>query len=86
MLVVLASVTDEASARAAVDEMTRISSKFEDLDEQMKDFTEIDITAAFLTGRVSEFSQELTAELIRISSDPEIFKFLSEAFENFDLN
>ena len=86
LLIVLASVTDEASARAAVDEMTIISSKFEYLDEQMKDFSEADITAAFLTGRVGEFSQELTAELIRISSDPEIFKFLAEAFENFNLN
>lgn len=86
LLGVLNKVTDEASARDAADAMTRIGSKFEELDERLKDFSEEDITKAFLSGRLAGFSQDFTNEMIRISSDPAIFGFLSEAFENFNPN
>ena len=84
LVVVLSKVTDEASARAVVDDMARIAGRFEDLDELMNDFSEEEITNAFLSGRLAGFSQEFTNEMIRISSDPALFGFLSEAFENFN--
>lgn len=86
LVVVLSKVTDEASARAVVDDMARIAGRFEDLDELMNDFSEEEITNAFLSGRLAGFSQEFTNGMIRISSDPALFGFLSEAFENFNPN
>ena len=50
-LEVLAGVTDEASARAAVDDVTRIVGEFEELDKRMDDYTEAEIASAALSSR-----------------------------------
>lgn len=84
MLAVLAGVTDEASARAAADDISRISVKFSDLDAIMEDLSQEEIMSAVLSGRLGNFGEELSKELIRLSSDPEIFRYLSEAFENLN--
>ncbi len=80
LLEVLASVTDEASAKAAVDDVSRISSQFESLGERMEDFSQAEIASAFLSGRLTGFGEELNKEMIRIASDPAIFGLLAEAF------
>ena len=84
MLTILAGVTDEASARAAADDISRISDKFSDLDAIMEDLSQEEIMSAVLSGRLGNFGEELSKELMRLSSDPEIFRYLSEAFENLN--
>ncbi len=84
MLTILAGVTDEASARAAADDISRISDKFSDLDAIMEDLSQEEIMGAVLSGRLGNFGEELSKELMRLSSDPEIFRYLSEAFENLN--
>ena len=84
MLTILAGVTDEASARAAADDVSRISDKFSDLDAIMEDLSQEEIMSAVLSGRLGNFGEELSKELMRLSSDPEIFRYLSEAFENLN--
>ena len=84
MLTILAGVTDEASARAAADDISRISDKFSDLDATMEDLSQEEIMSAVLSGRLGNFGEELSKELMRLSSDPEIFRYLSEAFENLN--
>ena len=83
-LEVLAGVTDEASARAAVDDVTRIVGEFEELDKRMDDYTEAEIASAALSSRFLNFGQELNLEMSRIFSDPAIFLLLAEAFENLN--
>ena len=84
MLTILAGVTDEASARAAADDISRISDKFSDLDAIMEDLSQEEIMSAVLSGRLGNFGEELSKELMRLSSNPEIFRYLSEAFENLN--
>ena len=84
LLDVLASVTDEASARAAIEDVTRISSQFQALDDRMGEYSQAEIASAVLSGRLMGLGEELSREIIRISTDPTIFMLLSEAFENLN--
>lgn len=84
LLAVLTGVTDEVSAKAAVDDVVRISSQFEDLEERMGDYSQAEIANAAISGRLSGFGEELSKEMIRITSDPAIYSLLAEAFG--DLN
>ena len=86
LLDVLSGVTDEASARAAVRELESITSGFDKVNEQMGDFSEQEFANAILTGRLSVFTEEITKEMMRISSDPAIFVLLAEAFQDLNPN
>ena len=79
LLAVLAGVSDVASAEAAVDEVTRLTKRFQELELLMEDYSPADLSAAALSGRLSGFGQELNEEMIRISSDPAVFLALAEA-------
>ena len=82
MLVLLSVVTDETSAVAAVDGLSRISKQVEDLEEQMGEYSEAEVTGAALFGRFQSFRQAIASEFNRISADPTALELVSEALEN----
>ena len=82
MLVLLSVVTDETSAVAAVDGLSRISKQVEDLEEQMGEYSEAEVTGAALFGRFRSFRQAIASEFNRISADPTALELVSEALEN----
>ena len=85
MLDVLAGVTDEASAGAAVDDLTRIANQVEDLEKRMAEYSEAEFTGAALWGRFLDTRQEFGNEFNRIlSANPAAFDLLNEAFENLN--
>ena len=80
----LATVTDEASARAAAPHVASIIDKFEGLDNLMGDYTDAEIANAALSSRFFGFGQELSNEMIRIAANPAVFVLLAEAFEDLE--
>ena len=82
----LAGVTDEASARAAVDDVTRLLNQLEDINKRLGDYSDAEIANAALSGRIRSLGQQLGNELIRLSANPAAFALLAEAFENLIVN
>ena len=81
----LASVTDEASARAAVDDVTRIINQFEELDKRKDDdYTDAEIASAALSSRFFDIGQDLNVEMMRLAANPAVFMLLAEAFEDLE--
>lgn len=80
----LATVTDEASARAAAPHVASIIEKFEGLDKVMGDYTDAEIANAALSTRFFGFGQELGNEMMRIAANPAVFVLLAEAFEDLE--
>lgn len=86
MLDVLVDVTDEASARDAVDDVARIAGQFEELERRMGNYSEAEIASAAISSRFRNFGQELGAEILRISANPEAIALLGPAFSEFEGN
>ncbi len=83
LLEVLAGVTGEASARATVDDVTRIVNQLEDLGERLEQrYSEAELDSAALSGRFRSLGQELGREMIRLSANPAAFELLSDAFDS----
>ncbi len=78
----MAGVTDEASARATVDDLTRITEDLEALNERIGDYSDAEIASAALSGRFRSFGQDFGAEMGRLAANPAAFALLAEAFEN----
>ena len=57
LLGVLVNVTDEASARAAADEVMRIADQFEELENRMGDYSDEEITRAAVSTRFFGFAR-----------------------------
>ncbi len=82
LLGVLAGVTDEASARAAADDVARITGEFRELEDRMDDFSQAELASVALTGRFQNFGQELGMEMVRISANPAAYAILAGSLEN----
>ena len=77
MLDVLTRVSDEGSAREAVDDVTRIINQTEDLAES---YSEAELAAADLSGRFRSLGQGVSTEIVRLFANPATSKALSDAF------
>ena len=85
MLELLAEVTDEASAAAAADELTRIAKQVEDLEIRMAEYSQEEFTSAAAWSRFLDTRQEFGSEFDRIlTANAAAFDLLSEAFENLN--
>ena len=82
LLGVLAGVTDEASARAAADDVARITGEFRELEDRMDDFSQAELASVALSGRFQNFGQELGMEMVRISANPAAYAILAGSLEN----
>ena len=82
LLGVLVDVTDEASARAAADEVERISAEFEELEKRMGDYSDEEIARAAVSTRFFGFASDLGEEMMRISTNPDALALLGAAFES----
>ena len=69
LLDVLVDVTDEASARAAADDVMRITDEFEELENRMGDYSNEEIARAAVSTRFFGFANDL-GELNRLGPDP----------------
>ena len=78
----------KASARAAVDDVSRISSRLNELSDRMEEFSDAELASAALSVRFGSFGQDLGTEMARLAAtlaaNPAAFALLAEAFE--DLN
>ena len=86
LLDVMAGVTDEASARAAVDDVTRITEDLKALNDRIGDYSDAEIASAALSGRFRSFGQDFGAAIGRHVANPAAFALLAEALEGLDAN
>ena len=82
----MAGVTDEASARAAVDDVTRITEDLKALNDRIGDYSDAEIASAALSGRFRSFGQDFGAEIGRLVANPAAFALLAEALAGLDAN
>ncbi len=82
MLDVLVDVTDEASAGAAMDDLSRIANEINHLENHMGDYTEAEFTNSALWGRFLGSRQDISNQFNRISVDAAVLELVTEALEN----
>ena len=84
LLDILAGVTDEASAQAAVAELIDVMSEFQVLGNQIDDYSDAEIASAALSSRFYDFGQRFSSEVTRIMLNPATARILGEAFSELE--
>ena len=69
-------------ARAAADDVMRISDEFEELEKRMDDYSDEEIARAAISTRFFGFATDLGEEMMRISANPAALALLGAAFES----
>jgi len=84
LLDILAGVTDEASAQAAVAELIDVMREFQVLGNQIDDYSDAEITSAALSSRFYDLGQRFSSEVTRIMLNPATARILGEAFSELE--
>jgi len=84
LLDVLAGVTDEATAQAAVRELSDILREFQALGSQLEDYSDAEIASAVLSSRFYDLGQQFSGEVTRIMLNPATARVLAAAFSELE--
>ena len=84
LLDILAGVTDEASAQAAVAELIDVMSEFQVLGNQIDDYSDAEIASAAISSRFYDLGQRFSSEVTRIMLNPATARILGEAFSELE--